>query len=185
MSRLWKRKDRIFVFDHNTLILSNRIEDLILKLQSSIGVHIEIINIVDVYIAKIKEIINYLDTYKVDYYSEDFTLDSIITETLKKDIETAEKELIKAINKTKHHIYINFTKTPFAILIIKANIYNYNKLINNIRNYSLKDNIDNIIKYKYDNMNKFYLKETIKKDKKFLNNIGRKDLIKYIDSCTK
>lgn len=185
MSRLWKKKDRIFVFDHNTLILSNRMEDLLFKLQSSISSHIDIANIVDVYIGKIKEIINYLDSYKIDYYSDEFTLDSIITESLKRDIEAAEKEIIKAINKTKNQIYKNFVKTPFSGLIVRSNIYNYNKLINNIKSYNFKDNIDKIIRYKYDNMNRFYLKETIKKDKKFLDIIGRKDLIKYIDSCTK
>lgn len=183
MSRIWKKRDRIYVFDQNTLVLSNRIEDLIFKLQSSIGVHIEIKNIVDAYINKIKEIIDYLDKNNIDYYSDDFTLDSIILKRLEAEVDYAEKELIKAINKTKQPIYKTFAKTNFSKLIIKTNMNNYNKFVKNIEEYNFSIDLDNIIKYKYINMNQFYLKEIVNKDKSFLNHIGRKDLAKYIDNC--
>lgn len=182
MSRIWKKRDRIFVFDQNTLVLSNQIEDLIFKLQSSIGVHIEITNIVDAYINKIKEIIDYLDKYSLDYYSEDFTFDNIILKRLEVDINNAEKELIKAINKIKSPVYKNFAKTGFSRFIIKNSLNNYNKFIGNINVYNFSEDLDNLVKYKYSNMNQFYLKETVTKDKKFLNHIGRKDLVKYIDN---
>ena len=60
MSRLWHKKDRIFVFDQNTLILNNKIEELLYKLKISCKLNEDLPNIVDCYIEKQKEIINYL-----------------------------------------------------------------------------------------------------------------------------
>ena len=70
MSRLWHKKDRIFVFDQNTLILNNKIEELLYKLKISCKLNEDLPNIVDCYIEKQKEIINYLDKYNIDYYSK-------------------------------------------------------------------------------------------------------------------
>lgn len=185
MSRLWHKKDRIFVFDQNTLILNNKIEELLYKLKMSCKLKEDLPNIVECYIEKQKEIINYLDKYNIDYYSEDFTLNRIILNKLEIEIDACERELIKAINKTKQPIYKSFAKTNFNKYIIGNNINNYHRFLNNIKNYEFSKDLDNIIKYKYSNKNNYYLNNTIKKDKKILAKLGRKDLIKYINDVVK
>lgn len=185
MSRIWKKKDRIFVFDQNTLILNNKIEELLYKLKMSCKLSEELPNIVDYYIEKQKEIISYLDKYNIDYYSEDFTLNRIILNKLEIEIDACERELIKAINKTKHSIYKTFAKTNFNKYIIGNNINNYYRFLNNIKQYDFAKDLDNIIKYKYSNKTNYYLSDTIKKDKKVLDKLGRKDLVKYINDIVK
>lgn len=185
MSQIWKKKDRIFVFDQNTLILNNKIEELLLKLKKSCKLSDDLPNIVDIYIEKQKEIISYLDKFNIDYYSEDFTLNKIILNKLELEIDACERELIKAINKTKHPIYKTFAKTNFNKYIIGNNINNYYRFIKNIKSYDFSKDLDNIIKYKYSTNTNYYLSTTIKKDKKVLDKLGRKDLIKYINDIVK
>ncbi len=185
MSRAWKKKDRIFVFDQNTLVLNNKIEDLLYKLKMSIKSNYYLPNVVDIYIQKQKEIIFFLEKYNIDYYSDEFTLNKIILNKLELEIDACEKELIKAINKTKHPIYKNFVKTNFYKYIISNNINNYYRFLNNIKDYDFLKDLDNIIKYKYSNASNYYLNDTIKKDIKLLNKLGRKDLVKYINSISK
>lgn len=185
MSRLWQKKDRIFVFDQNTLILNNKIEELLYKLQMSSKLSEDLPNVVDFYIQKQKEIISYLDKYNIDYYSSDFTLNRIILNKLEIEIDACERELIKAINKTRHPIYKNFVKTNFSKYIIGNNISNYYRFLNNIKSYDFSKDLDNIIKFKYSNKTNYYLNDTIKKDKKILIKLGRKDLVKYINNIVK
>ena len=109
----------------------------------------------------------------------------IILNKLEIEIDACERELIKAINKTKHPLYKNFVKTNFSKYIIGNNINNYHRFLNNIKNYEFSKDLDNIIKYKYSNKNNYYLNNTIKKDKKILAKLGRKDLIKYINDVVK
>lgn len=185
MSRLWGKKDRIFVFDQNTLILSNKIEELLYKLKINSKISNDLPNVVDYYIQKQKEIISYLDKYNIDYYSDDFTLNRIILNKLEIEIDACEKELIKAINKTKHPIYKNFVKTNFNKYIVANNINNYYRFLNNIKTYDFANDLENIIKYKYSSKYNYYLNDTIKKDKKLLSKLGRKDLLNYINGVSK
>jgi hypothetical protein len=166
-------------------VLNNRIEDLINRLKSILNTNIELTNVVDVYIEKQKEIISYLKTYGIDYYSEEFTLGKIILNKLEIEIDNCEQELIKAINKCKKKTYIPFINTNILIHVISKNIKNYNNFLYNIKKYNFHHDIDNIIKYKYSNNNNYYLKETANKDKKILNKLGRKDLVNYINNISK
>ena len=108
-------------------------------------------------------------------------MNKIILNKLELEIDACERELIKAINKTKHPIYKTFAKTNFNKYIIGNNINNYYRFIKNIKSYDFSKDLDNIIKYKYSTNTNYYLSTTIKKDKKVRLNVYSDDVQQATD----
>jgi len=133
MSRKWKNKDNIYVYKENKKIKNEVIEELINKINISTEESINIPNIVSIYDEKINEIkesgINVF-SIKNNYLVQ-------LEYVMNKLIKDAELELIKIYNKINDEKYKLFKDTKFVYLIIKDDLYKYNKLIGAVKDLSL------------------------------------------------
>jgi len=133
MSRKWKNKDNIYVYKENKKIKNEVIEELINKINISTEESINIPNIVSIYDEKINEIkesgINVF-SIKNNYLVQ-------LEYVMNKLIKDAELELIKIYNKINDEKYKLFKDTKFVYLIIKDDLYKYNKLIDAVKDLSL------------------------------------------------
>lgn len=185
MSRKWKLSDELYVYNENMTMLSNTVEYLIIKIKSVLGYDYIINNIVTIMDKKIKEINENLKQNNMNFYSEKFTLKTSILNIFEDKINLSINELIKIINKLNNPIYKDILSSKLILLIIANNIKNYNKFINEINSFNIKNNIENILYYKYKEKNKLYDKFTIKemldKDTLLLNKVDI-NIDNYIDS---